>query len=100
MLGSLPPIRSLLPVIDRVTFPYLFVAFHILTTLPVTTCSCERFISVLRRLKTMGQDQLNSLALIHVHREIDVDAHELIEIFARRHPRRMKLLDILNTDPE
>ena len=67
-------LHSLLSLIDKVTFPNLFTAFQILATLPVTSCSCERSISVLRRLKTylrstMSQDRLNYLTLLHIHRE-------------------------------
>ena len=98
-------LHSLLPLIDKLTYTNLYTAFQILSTIPVTTCSCERSISVLRRLKTylrnsMSQERLNALAMLHVHRDIDVDAKEVIDHFARRHPRRMKLFDILNTDPE
>ena len=98
-------LHSLLPLIDKVTFPNLFTAFQILATLPVTSCNCERSISVLRRLKTylrstMSQDRPNSLALLHIHREVEVDSGEVIDLFARRHPRKMKLVDIMNSDPE
>ena len=45
---------------------------QLLATWPVTTCSCERSISALRRLKTylrstMQQERLLSLAVLHVH---------------------------------
>ena len=101
-----PPetLSTLLPTIGRATFPNIHTAMQILATLPVTTCSCERSISVLRRLKTylrnsIAQNRLNGLALLHVHREIQLDVQEVIDRFAIRHPRRMKLADILNTDP-
>ena len=97
-------LSSLLPSINRITFPNIFTAMQILATLPVTTCTCERSISVLRRLKTylrnsMAEDRLNALALLHVHREIKLESEDIIDRFALRHPRRMKLIDILNTDP-
>ena len=101
-----PPetLSDLLPTIDKMAFPNIYAAMQILATLPVTTCTCERSISVLRRLKTylrstMTGNRLNALALLHVHREIHLDVEEIINRFAVRHPRRMKLLDILNTDP-
>ena len=98
-------VSDLLPTIDRVSFPNIYTAMQILATLPVTTCTCERSISVLRRLKTylrstMTANRMNGLALLHVHRDIEVDTDEIIRRFALRHPRRMKLLDILNTDPK
>ncbi len=105
IVGTPPEtLSALLPTIDKLTFPNIYVAMQILATLPVTTCTCERSISVLRRLKTylrstMTEKRLNALALLHVHREINLDVQEVINRFAVRHPRRMKLLDILNTDP-
>eukprot|EP00112_Aurelia_sp_Birch-Aquarium-sp1_P012152 Seg2554.3 transcript_id=Seg2554.3/GoldUCD/mRNA.D3Y31 product="52 kDa repressor of the inhibitor of the protein kinase" protein_id=Seg2554.3/GoldUCD/D3Y31 len=42
----------LLPCIDKLIFPNIFVALQIAATIPVTLCSCERSISVLRWLKT------------------------------------------------
>ncbi|XP_065064865.1 52 kDa repressor of the inhibitor of the protein kinase-like [Rhopilema esculentum] len=101
-----PPstVQSLLPLIDRLTFPNMYTVFQILATIPVTTCTCERSISALRRLKTylrstMKQERLNALALLHVHRDIRVSIDMIIDQFAQKHPRRMKLLDILNADP-
>ena len=104
--GTRPTVLStLFPTIDKVAFPNICTAMQILATLPVTTCTCERSISVLRRLKTylrntMSENRLIGLALLHVHREIQLDIQEVIDRFAIRHPRRMKLLDILNTDPQ
>ena len=100
-----PTLSTLLPTIDKVSFPNIYKAIQILATLPVTTCTCENSITVLRRLKTylrstMSENRLKGLALLHVHRDIDLDVNEVIDRFAIRHPRRMKLLDILNTDPE
>ena len=48
----------------------------------------------------MKQDRLNALALLHVHRGIPVSGESIIDEFARCHPRRMRLVDILNTDPQ
>ncbi|XP_065068785.1 52 kDa repressor of the inhibitor of the protein kinase-like [Rhopilema esculentum] len=98
-------LSALLPKIDKLTFPNIYACFQILATLPVTTCTCERSISVLRRLKTylrntMLQQRCNGLALLCVHRGVRINTDEIIDCFARRHPRRMKLIDILNTDPD
>ena len=78
---------------------------QILATLSATTCTCERSISVLRRLKTylrnaMTENRLNNLALLHINRDIHVDPQEVLDKFANRHPRRIKLANILNTDPD
>ena len=57
---------------------------------------------VLRRLKTylrttIGQERLTGLALIHLHYSMDLDLDEIVNIFARQHPRKMLLMDILCT---
>ena len=63
----------------------------------------ERSISALRRLRTylrnaMTENRLNNLALLHINRDIHLDPQDVLDKFAIRHPRRMKLVDILNTD--
>eukprot|EP00112_Aurelia_sp_Birch-Aquarium-sp1_P020218 Seg5161.1 transcript_id=Seg5161.1/GoldUCD/mRNA.D3Y31 product="52 kDa repressor of the inhibitor of the protein kinase" protein_id=Seg5161.1/GoldUCD/D3Y31 len=98
--GATPEtLADLLPRIDKITFPNLYTAFQIAATIPVTSCPCERSISVLRRLKTylrntMGASRMNGLALLNVHREICLDVNAVIDRFAILHPRRMKLIDI------
>ena len=84
----------------RKTFPNIYAALRILATIPVTSCECERAVSVLRRLKTylrstMLQDRLNGLSLMTVHRDIALNYDEILNRFAREHPQRMELLDIL-----
>ena len=43
----------------------------------------------------MGNERLTSLALLHLHRDIDVSVSDIVEEFSRRHPRRLHLADIL-----
>ncbi|KAL5486500.1 hypothetical protein EMCRGX_G018988 [Ephydatia muelleri] len=57
---------------DKDFYPNIHALLVIITTLPVTSCECEKSISLLRHLKTalrstMGKDRLNSLALIKCH---------------------------------
>ena len=82
-------------------FPNIKELLCILCTLPVTSCSAERSFSGLKRIKTalrwtMGNERLTSLALLHLHRDINIDIPEVIDEFARRYPRRMEFLNILN----
>ena len=96
---------TLHPTIDKLTFPNIYGAMQLLATFPITTCTCERSLSVLCRLKTylrntMGESRLNGLALLHVHREIDLDINEVIDYFAMQNPRQIKFYDILNNDPK
>ena len=66
----------------------------LLATLPVTTCTCERSVSSLRRLKTylrstMGGDRLTGLALLHTHYAMDIKREEVLKRFFRKTPRRV-----------
>ena len=74
--GPLPSkLSDVLPFFDKISFPNIYTAFQIFATIPVTSWTCERSISVLRRLKTylrstMTDTRLRGLALLSVHREI------------------------------
>ena len=66
-------------------------------TLPITTATTERSFLQLRQLKTylrstMGQDWLNRLALLHVHREVKLNAEHIIDIFARKKARCLNII--------
>ena len=84
-------------------FPNIKVLLLNLCTLPVTLCSAERSFSGLKRIKTtlrstMSNERLSSLALLHLHRDIDIKVEDIVDEFARRHPRRLKLTDVLSFD--
>ena len=102
--GSLPSkLSEVLPLIDKLTFPNVYTALQLAATFLVTSCSCERSFSALRRLKTylrntMTQDRIIGLALLNIHREIPVRAEKVTELFARENQRRMKLRDILSEE--
>ena len=88
---------------DSNYFPNIITLLRIICTLPVTSCSCERSISVLKCLKTylhstMGQTRLNGLALMHFNYGMSIDLEAVLSAFARQHPRRMTLLDVLDSD--
>ena len=96
-------LEELLLYTDQFSFPNILTALRIFGTIPVTTCSCERPISTLRRLKTfmrsiMGEKRLKALTLLNVHGEINLDVDKVIDRFAIKHPRRMLLVDIFNSD--
>ena len=81
---------------DSDFFPNIHVLLRIMATLPVTSCECERSISMLKLVKSplrssMGQDRLNGLALLKYHRDVELSPEEAVQEFALRHPRRMLL---------
>ncbi|CAB3996966.1 52 kDa repressor of the inhibitor of the kinase-like [Paramuricea clavata] len=96
-------LEELFPYADRLSFPNILTAMRIFGTIPVTSCSCERSISTLRRLKTfmrstMGEKRLKALVLLNIHHKIKLDVEKVIDRFALKHPRRMLLVDLLNRD--
>ena len=67
----------------RASFPNIHAALRVMATIPVTSCECERSVSVLRRLKTylrntMCQNRLNGLSLMSIHRDITIDFNDVI----------------------
>ena len=85
-------ISSTLKSINFSSFSNIKICLRILGTLPVTTCTCERSFSSMRRLKnytrsTMVSERLNGIALMHVHQEIVPDTEKVIELYAGQNRR-------------
>lgn len=94
--ASLCTPAKVLAVIDSDFFPNLDTLFKIGCTLAVTSAECERSVSRLRYLKTylrstMTEERLNGLALLYTHRDISCDAERVVQEFAQRNPRRMRM---------
>lgn len=84
---------------DSDMFPSISTLLAILATLPVSVATAERSFSTLRRVKTwlrsrMGDERLNGLCLLAVHREMHLDMNSIIDRFAKRKNRRLNV-DIL-----
>ena len=93
-------LQELLKHTDRKIFPSIHEAIRVLATIPVTTCSCERSISGLRRVKTwmrntMTEERLNNLSVIMFNRNITVDYDRVVDQFAPANKRRMTFSNIL-----
>ena len=77
---------------DSLAFPNIHLALKLLGTLPITTCECEWLFSSVRIVKTwdrstMTNARLNVLALLFIHREIDLDVSEIIDLFLQKSSR-------------
>lgn len=81
----------------QVGFPLYVQILKLFLTLPTNTATCERSFSTLKRIKTYlrsttGQDRLNSLAILYIHRNQEVDKDKVIKEFdATENGRRMIL---------
>lgn len=85
---------------DEDFYPNIKSILRICGCFPVTSCECERSISIMRLLKTylrstMGQDRLTGLAMMYIHRDIDVNTQDIVREFSRVKPQRILLPDIL-----
>lgn len=77
-------------------FPNVFKILKVCATIPVTTASAERSFSTLKRIKTylrntMGENRLNGLTALSIHREIKVNIEEIIDRFESAKKRRIDL---------
>uniref|UniRef100_A0A8C5ARY7 Zinc finger MYM-type protein 1-like n=1 Tax=Gadus morhua TaxID=8049 RepID=A0A8C5ARY7_GADMO len=96
---SIPDTLSVFKLLDSMMFPSLRAILQVALTIPVSSCSCERSFSALRRLhtwlrSTMGQERLNELAVLSIERELvgDITEDEVIDEFARLKSRRHTLI--------
>ena len=85
---------------DSDSFPNISILLQLACTLPVTSCECERSASVLRQLNNHaridGKSRLSHLALLHIHYDAEVNLDEVVDCYARLHPRRLQLESILH----
>lgn len=77
-------------------FPNVRKILRVMAVLPVTTTTNERSFSTLHRLKTylrstMGEDCLNGLASLNIHRDVNVDINQVLDEFFST-PRCVNLL--------
>ena len=49
---------------------------------------------------TITTTWLSGLTLLNLHQDIPINVSAAIDEFARRHPRRMKMVNVLNDDSE
>ncbi len=79
---------------EKAFYPSIFVLLKILAVLPVSTATVERTFSTLRKLKTYirnttGETRLTSLALLTIHRDIQIEIEEIINKFNSLSERRL-----------
>ncbi len=81
-------------------FLYLFTLLKLFATIPLSSCSCERSASALKRLNsylrcTQTEERLSYLALIHMNYETSIDVNEVCKSFLEKNPRRMQSVSLL-----
>jgi len=88
-------LRDTLNICDKGRFPNIFVLLQIACTRPITSRSCERGASSLKHLRTymlesITEKRLTGITLMHIHY-----AKNVVQIFAKRHPRKTELQSII-----
>ena len=68
------------------------VLLQLFATLPLSTCSCKRSASALRRLNTylrctQSEDRRAAAALIHTNYSVSVDVNQVCKLFVQKYPR-------------
>ena len=71
------------------THPNIHALLKLLCTLPLTSCAAERSFSALKRVKTagrstMGEDRLEGLLLLEMHKSIHVDAASVVKKYLKK----------------
>ncbi|XP_072172497.1 52 kDa repressor of the inhibitor of the protein kinase-like [Diadema setosum] len=94
-------ISETLDVMNSKMFPNIHAVLYLLLLLPVTSAEVERAHSAFKLIKTklrsaMGEDRLNGLMLLYQHSDIRLNYDEIVDMYARRHPRRMQFLNPLS----
>lgn len=84
--------------INNKIFPNLYKLLQVALTIPITSASCERSFSVMRRIKTwlrnsMRNDRFSNLSLLHIERDLanNIKSEEVLNIFAQK-SRRLNLV--------
>ena len=93
-------LSELLEKCSSASFPNIFTLLKLFATLPLTSCSCERSASALKRLNnymrcTQSEDRLSALALIHCNYDFIVDVPDICKRFLDKHPRRIQCPTLL-----
>ena len=88
---------------DYKLLPNVFTCLYLLLKIPVSTAATECSHSFLKKEKSklqsnMGEERLNALVLLYVHKDIVLDYNKLIDIYANRYPRSMGFLNPMKED--
>ena len=89
-------LRDTLRLTPRATFPNIYYMLYCCLLWSSSSASTERAHSALGLVKsklrsTMLQPRLISLLLLFVHKDLNVEIEQVISIFARMKPRRMRI---------
>lgn len=94
---SLPDnVRSTVQQTNSKFYPNISTILRLLFLMSVSAASLERSHSRFKNVKTkkrsvMSKDHLNSLMLLYVHRDLQLDYDKIMDIYVSNYPRRLQL---------
>lgn len=88
---------ELLVHLDSDFFPLLNKAVRLYCSLPSSVATAERSFSSLNILKTwlrntIAEDRLVGLALLNIHRDVEIDINKIIDMFSEVKERKIDLI--------
>ena len=88
---------------DYKLFPNVYTFLYLLLIIPVSTAATECSHYCLKIVKSklqsnMGEEKLNALMPLYVHKDTVLDYIKVIDIYAIRYPRRMRFLNPMKED--
>lgn len=91
-LKSSHEVLSVLENCDETLFPNINRLLRVLITLPITTCTAERSLSTMKRIKTSlrnctGDERLSDCAILSSHWDIEVYAEEVLDVMTLKNRR-------------
>lgn len=92
-------IQDLFSTVTSELYPNLHNLLQVALSIPVSSASCERSFSAMRRIKnwlrtTMIQNQFSNLAIIHIENELvktSIESKQILEDFVKCGSRRIQL---------
>ena len=92
--------RHLLKLYSPDNLPNVYTLMKCFARLPLSSCSCERSASALRRLNnylrsTQTAEQLTALALIQISYEVDIDTDTICKLYLEKYPRIIQCASLL-----
>ena len=84
-------LKTSLAACEQKLFPKLFLCLYLLMVVAVSTAATERSHSALQIVNnklqsTMGQQRLDSVMLLYIHKDIQINYQKIIDIYANRYP--------------
>jgi len=80
--------------LDKTVYPNLYSLIQVALSIPVSSATCERSFSAMRRIKTwlrtsMHQERFTNLSLIHIKREIsnNICTDNILDEFSKKDRR-------------